>query len=73
MSLQDDVKTVYNALKGSAHPDWPKPAKDDFNGKYLPFKAFERICDQLPNFCPHPKYDPTYEEALKSVKRASNS
>lgn len=46
MSLQDDIKTVYNALKGSDHPYWPEPEKG--SAEYVAFTAFHRICDQMP-------------------------
>ena len=46
MSLQDDINTVRDALKGSEHPNWPEPTKGDW--RYPAFKAFRRICDQMP-------------------------
>jgi hypothetical protein len=46
MSLQDDIKVVRNALKGTDCPNWPEPAEGDW--RYPAFKAFWRICDQLP-------------------------
>lgn len=46
MSLQDDINAVYNALKGSTHPDWPEPIKGE--DRHPAFKAFGRICDQMP-------------------------
>ncbi len=48
MSLQDDINTVRNFIKGSCFPDWPEPTNvEDYSGRYQPWKAFERICDQM--------------------------
>ena len=46
MSLQDDINTVRDALKGSSLPEWPEPTKGEW--RYPAFQAFWRICDQMP-------------------------
>jgi hypothetical protein len=45
MSLQDDINTVRNALKGTDCTEWPEPTKGDW--RFPAFQAFWRICDQL--------------------------
>ena len=45
--LQYDISLVRAFLKGSKYPEWPEPTRDDMEGRYVPFKAFERICDLL--------------------------
>jgi hypothetical protein len=46
MSLQDDIKMVKAALKGSRHSEWPDPVIGE--DRYPAFEAFRRICDQMP-------------------------